>query len=546
MQRIDSANITLRGELRARIIKNFARLQDRPYLPGHVGLSPYMSVGWDGDWEGRTILALALEEEALGTESAFLDDIVQWVRSICNSAGYRGELLDMRRINEQQLAAHSWLMRGLIAYQRGRNAEWVREWINQMLDRLYLPVAEHLIHYPQTPEDRKQRDFDAQAGKITDHFNEWILSSDIGCLFISIDGLTEAYAYTGRADVRALVEAMIRIFVRQDYAGTPLQTHACLTGMRGVMRAYRQTGRAEYLKSVQDFMEIYKRHGMTEFFANFDWFSTPLWTEPCGVIDSWMLAVQLWEATKNQDYLNFAQLIWYNGLMRGQRPNGGFGCDSCGEDGWLRPMVDFYEAYWCCTMRGGEGLTEPMRSAFYTDGDAVVIAHYADADIRLPDGRTLRLRAHLPESGVITIQCDVPAAVHLKLFIPDYAVNPEIALGDDALAVDVRAGFADVQADFSHGDTMRLTFDLKLDLYPTCGAIHEGAKRYTLRAGAMVLATEKGTTQPIQIADVRRLSTGEYEVQNCKFVPLHSAWRMDTEVLKRTQYQILFGNSNEP
>ena len=47
--------------------------------------------------------------------------------------------------------------------------------------------------------------------------------------------------------------------------------------------------------------------------------------------------------------------IYFNGQGRAQRNNGGYGTDTCAGayDPFLR--VKHYEAYWCCTMRGGEG-----------------------------------------------------------------------------------------------------------------------------------------------------------------------------------------------
>ena len=67
--------------------------------------------------------------------------------------------------------------------------------------------------------------------------------------------------------------------------------------------------------------------------------------------------MELWKHTQNQDYLEQAQLIWFNALGHAQRSNGGFGCDNCpGADGEVELKFKVKEAHWCCTMRGAEGL----------------------------------------------------------------------------------------------------------------------------------------------------------------------------------------------
>ena len=48
-----------------------------------------------------------------------------------------------------------------------------------------------------------------------------------------------------------------------------------------------------------------------------------------------------------------------------QRSNGGFGCDECiGSETagvFLSTLENIYEAFWCCSMRGAEGLANAAR-----------------------------------------------------------------------------------------------------------------------------------------------------------------------------------------
>lgn len=540
MKQFPIQDLKVQGDLRARTIQNFSRLQGPEYLPGKIGLAPYWSAGWQGDWEGRTILALALHREVLRTDAAYLDEIVEWTRSICNAQGYRGDMLNLEEINEQMYPSNGWLMRGLIEYHRQTGKAWVLEWIHQILDGLFLPILPHLKNYPRKPEDRKTFEQGQAAGALAGRFNEWRLSSDIGCLFIALDGLTCALEYTGREDLLPLIEGMISLFTAQNFARDTLQTHACLTGMRGVMRAYRLMGRRAYLDAVVSFFEIYKRCGMSEWFANFDWFSTPSWSEPCGVIDSYMLALQLWQETGEERYLNDAMHIWYNGVLGDQRPNGGFGCDSCAEDGWVH-ATNFYEAFWCCTMRGGEGLNVPIRNAVLMDGDALVFPLYLDGEFTLSGGGVLRERTGMPDGGETTFElCSGALSAPMRFFIPEFATEIGIALNGTKLDYSVAAGFACLDVEMQAGDVLALHFDLPLRLMPTVGKIHDGDDLCTIRRGPLVLLTGSGCMKPLRAQDFTVHSNGVVEAHGRTFEPLHKNNLRSEAELREMRRQLLF------
>jgi len=95
---------------------------------------------------------------------------------------------------------------------------------------------------------------------------------------------------------------------------------------------------------------------MTETYENFNWFQRPEWTEPCAVIDSYQLTLDLWKQTGKAQYLEDAQLIWYNAISYEQRDNGGFGLSNCPGPHDHHLETNVYEAHWCCTMRGSEGI----------------------------------------------------------------------------------------------------------------------------------------------------------------------------------------------
>ena len=157
MKPIAMQNVTVEGDLRGRILKNFSRLHDPIYRAGRAGLPPYCCVGWPGDWEGRAMLALIHGEESLHTKAAYLEELIQWIYRLMNDEGYRseeGDKLNLEDINEQMHSAQNWLMRAFMAYYRLTGERRYLEDVKRILRALYLPITPHLCHYPRTAEDR--------------------------------------------------------------------------------------------------------------------------------------------------------------------------------------------------------------------------------------------------------------------------------------------------------------------------------------------------------------------------------------------------------
>jgi hypothetical protein len=114
---------------------------------------------------------------------------------------------------------------------------------------------------------------------------------------------------------------------------------------------------------------------MTLTYENFNWFGRKdTWTELCAVVDSFMLASELYTVTGNESYRTLARRIWFNGLQFCQRENGGAGPNTCvtKENNVLK--ISMYEAPFCCTMRYAEGLLN-----FYRYSN--MLSHDPNADV---------------------------------------------------------------------------------------------------------------------------------------------------------------------
>ena len=447
MKPITNQHYIPRGNLAARAGLLAARLEMREYRPETV--LNMDQAGWPGDWEGRTILALVRIAETTKKEPAYLHEIVDIVLDARNERGYLGPIYDGHSthggttdggalVNEQQLSGHSWLLRGLCAYYHYTKRQDVYDAALTIGRNLFVPVKDLYPEYPIRPEERVGGG--DMAGVSAAVVGKWIISTDTGCAYIPLDGVSALYEMTHDADIGGLLDVMIENFLKIDFLGICVQTHATLTGTRGILRTYRMTGKPEYLAAAKKLFAMYTEHGMTANYANYNWFGRPEWTEPCAVIDSFLCAMQLYAETGERDYLTTAQRIYYNGIGFGQRENGGFGCDNClgavGVENNRILRLHCPEAYWCCTMRGGEGLASVAEYAYLVDGNTVTVPYFSSSDAEIPvSGGVLSLsqKTAYPYDGHVTFvvrENTVGTPVTLSCYVPVSAQNLTVSGAD--------------------------------------------------------------------------------------------------------------------
>ena len=373
---IDFKDIKMSGELSTRSVKNFNRLETDIYHPENVFPVKHdiNSEGWPGDKEGRTILGLVLEAQANHLTPQYLEEMINMIPKKVNAKGYLGPIQG-DTINEQQLSGHGWFLRGLCEYYIWKKDPKVKKYILDIIQNLALPTRGYHKNYPINPKQR-EKNVGAMAGTTQNVINKWLLSSDIGCDFIFMDGVVQAYGLFPSPELKNLIDEMVARFLQMDLIAIKAQTHATLTGSRALVRYYEITGNKTLLLEAEKRYKLYREQGMTENYENFNWFGRPEWSESCAIIDSYMLAVQLWQHTQKAQYLEDAHQIYYNAICHAQRANGGFGCDNCIGPKDLSLKVNAYEAYWCCTMRGGEGLSKAIQYAYFTQGKNIYIPFY--------------------------------------------------------------------------------------------------------------------------------------------------------------------------
>ncbi len=508
LQEIPFADIEMQGELYQRISKNFGRLHEEKYQPQNVFLTEEESGNWPGDTEGRTILALVLDAQASHKAPLHLKQILDQIPAHLNEKGYMGPVYE-GKMNEQQVSGNGWMLRGLCEYYAWKKDPDVLPIMKTIVENLFIKGKGFYANYPIDPKSRKA-DVGAESGSIQNTVDDWMLSSDIGCVFIGMEGAIHAYQYLRMPELKEVIEEMITRFLEIDLVKIKAQTHASLTACRGLLRYDDITGEDKYLQEVEERWQIYKRNGMTNNHENYNWFGRfDTWTEPCAIVDSYLLAVQLWQHTGKVEYRNDAELIYYNGICHTQRFNGGFGCDNCPNGKMPYLKVHAPEAHWCCTMRGAEGLSQAVKYAYRLEQDTLFIPffHRSELSWKKDTDKAFALQqdTHYPFGETVSLKVEKNTAgiKSLKLPILPWAFDYTISFNGKECKPNAKNGFFTLCADFHSGDIIELKFKQKLAAVPMSHAQDNDTFNKRFYYGPLLLGAKTDT--PISLDEIGQL-----------------------------------------
>lgn len=340
------------------IEKSLKRLNDSEYRIENVWQPG--AYDWPGDWEGRALLAFVSLYNVTGKKIECMDKMLDLLPDHLNELGYMGKICDDGKMDEQQLSSHSWLLRGLCEYYKAFSDKRALEFAKRIVENLFLKGKDLYKNYPSDRMIEKGGDV---SGNLTGEINGWLLSSDVGCAYMCIDGLSDYYCVTIDKRVKEMLDSLIVRFMATDRIGMRCQTHATLSATRGMLRLYRKTGEKKYLDNSVEIFDFYTKNGLTLTFENFNWFDRfDTWTEPCCIVDSFIVASELYEITDKEEYKTMLRRIWFNGLSFCHRENGGAGPNKCVTNEQRVLKIHRYEAPYCCTMRYCEGLVFVKKS----------------------------------------------------------------------------------------------------------------------------------------------------------------------------------------
>lgn len=553
MQQITLSNILVKGELAVRTVRNYSRLEGQWYRPDEVFTADQH--GWPGDWEGRIILALCLLTQCTHRPAAYLDEIVEKLPEHFNSRGYLGKELPEGCFDEQQMAGHSWLIRGLLEYYKMSGDKKIYDITWKIVEKLLLPAIGYYKKYPIENGDRQKQ-------------NTWILSklqtktknhaesSDAGCAFIMLDGASAAYEVFQDERIKLLIDEMMERYCSMDFQSLHIQTHATLSALRGICRMYEITSNREYLNLVEKIFRLYKTEALSEAYGNYNWFGIPRWTESCAVIDSFILSMNLWKCTGKRKYLEDAHHIYYNAIAHGQRAEGGFGTDICtGAADASSPLIlkpVTYDVYWCCNMRGGECMARAAEALFYTEKDQIYLPFYNSCEGRLvfADGEiVLEEKCEYPYEGSILLtikKSTLSEKKRLCFFLPPWAKLKYLTVNGEEENIICEEGFVKTDLKLREGDVIAFSFTQKLKMEKT--RFKNSVKGYRMYSyGPMLLGCNVREENEIVLPSkmkFRELGKGVFQGKGSEYIlsPLCDVAHPTTE---SSEKQMLFRINGE-
>jgi hypothetical protein len=508
---IPFADLAPDGLLKARAELSFRRLQE-PYFQWD-NVSRVNFGAFPGDALGRTINGLTLLSQALNQpEPASLKEIMRRVPSLANPDGYLGPKLPESRANEDTMAGHNGYTYGLMEYALWTKDPETKESLRRMVANLFVPARAAIAGYRETSEAKV----------------DWHLSGgDVGQLFTALDGMTRAYALVPSPEFKATIETAIERYRKLDLVGLSAQTHAMLSAATGILRWYDMHHRPEDLAFAEALYKQYRALAMTETFENYNWFNKPKWTEACGVIDSFILTVNLWRLTGRADYLEDAHLILFNGLLPGQLQNGGFGTGPCvgHATGACRTKMHS-EAAFCCSMRGGEGIARAIQYSYFQDKDTLVLPFYSNgtATLRFAEGTCkVRQQTGYPHQGQVRLEImesQINKEKTWRFFVPSWAVKDSFEIRVNGKKAEPRLvdSFAEIAVRPVAGTIIEVAFQQKRGPRPAVQSSQApGASQYF--SGPLLLgsATDHAAEPLVPILDL--LGPGGRGGEPCVYFP---------------------------
>lgn len=526
--------IQIQEELAYRLSRNFDRLEQKEYLPRQVFASTENNQQWPGDYPGRVILALVQLARTTGRQPLHLKAIIEGLSQHLNERGYLGQIMPDGIFDEQQLAGHGWLVAGLLAYY-----EWSKDGASlnlaqRIVRELYWPTLGYFSGY--TVPSIEKIEGKHSGTRIELICNGWRLSTDVGCAFIALEGLVPACYWMDDAWLPKLIKEMSKRFAELDLVTLSAQTHATLTVARNLLAWHDQSGDSDLVKFAENLYCLYREQAMTENYANYNWFNRPEWTEPCAIVDSFVIAIELWKKTGRSEYLEEAQLIYYNALGYAQKPHGGFGCDCCvrGSEPELFNLV--YDVTWCCNMRGAVGLAYAAQNAIFLDDASITLPFlfsFRAEGIEAPKITSIECLTGYPRDGScrIKIQNGISKSKQvLRIFIPSWIDKNTVKLHIDGMSSFPVFDDSFLVVPIESGNTSEVALNFAMPLRQEPRPALVGIKRaYRLYRGPLILG------ERVNSDEKANLSTAQSSLS-----PLNDILYLTEAEARRDRRRVLF------
>lgn len=428
---------------------------------------------FSGDFSGRYLGALAMASRLTGRRADALDRVVGQLVKLQKADGHFGEAFGADKLTERDMATlwgNGRLLIGLLEYYRVEpspavlaSARQLGDWLIQLGPRLNSPAM--------------REDFGDRAS----YANTYICWTQITEGMVALYRVIQDQRYLQLAEA---VAANTRRFPRQH-------CHGFLTSLRGILELYRVTHDPAWLRQVEaDVAGIAASGDVTAYGAVPEILSPdgrPR-DEGCAEADWVRLNLALWTSTGKRDYLEAAELTWFNEFSFNQFSTGDFGHRTATDAG-IAPGCS--RAWWCCTLHGLRAFPDVAEHAFHAEVSTLCYDLPVDGKGQV-EGLTLRADASLGQDASVKLTTEeTDRREHaLRVQRPAWASTVACELDGRPLASIPGDQSIEVRRVWKRGETVTIRYAMRVRVLPNA----KDPKRIALMFGPWFLGVDEVTS----------------------------------------------------
>ena len=246
-------------------------------------------------------------------------------------------------------------------------------------------------------------------------------------------------------------------------------SHGYLTTLRSYVMLYESTVDKTFLEAAETpFNELvatadYKVNGgVLEYFGYKNGRD-----EGCSEADFLRLALQLWKATDDMTYLDFAERSLLNSFNAGQFKYGEFGHRRFDATGYIA-AIDVGRSWWCCTMHGHRAFQDVIEAVVTHEDNLVKVNLFQEGTWTSPAlsiklSRPAAQNAARTSFKIIVTQASAEQQT-IAIRKPSWIEEATIRLNGREIPVEVVNGYFATTREWEAGDTIAIDCSYKMKL----------------------------------------------------------------------------------
>jgi DUF1680 family protein len=287
------------------------------------------------------------------------------------------------------------------------------------------------------------------------------------CFTQITEGMVKLYNATGIEKYRKVAEVTYPLL--PEFGNQ--HSHGFLNTLRGVVMLYEATGNPvhlHYAEQIFDSIVASENYlvtgGVPEFFG-FHASADGVRDEGCSEADFFMLCIQLWKATGNNNYLDKGEYLLTNHMLYNQFHSGDFGHHVIQKDFGFITSHFPGQSWWCCNYHGLQALYD-ARAVVVTQEENIrkINLFYPTAWQDNEISFTLtRLKESVPVFQLVVNTASGDSA-RLAIRNPYWSSHTAISMnGEEAEVID-RDGYLHINRNLNKGDKIIITLHPSLRL----------------------------------------------------------------------------------